>query len=92
MKKRAIFKKLDRYISGDDLDSSELKLVWTDPLLMFAYDCRSDREYMSVKVRMVIVQKTYGRFSNVKAVFYIIKHTNLSLWQKLKLRVLYLFG
>lgn len=92
MKKKEIFTRLDRYISGDDLDSSELKLVWTDPLLMFAYDCRSDREYMLVKGRLAIVRKTYGRFSNVKAVFYIIKHTNLSWWQKLKLRVLYLFG
>lgn len=87
-----MLEKFDRYIDADILSVSELKAAMDNPLLFFAYDAGTLKDYTYAKSGLRYVRKSYGRGKLVKEVFYIISNTQLTDWQKLKAKVLYLIG
>lgn len=81
---------LDDYINKEDLTKDQLKYMYLHPLKMFAYGIK-DRDYESIKGRLVILQKMLGKGYSFKDVSYILDNTGLTRWQKFWLKFNYIF-
>lgn len=86
----AKFTKLDHYIDGTRLSSSEMIYLYLDTILTFAYECRRIKSSKEAKELMDAIKEDLGRFSRITEVFYILDKTSLSKWQKLKLKFQYI--
>ena len=87
----AKFIKLDHYIEGTRLSTSEMIYLYLDTVLTFAYECSHIKTIDEAKELMGAIKEDLGRFSRISEVFYILNKTSLSWWQKLKLKIQYIF-
>lgn len=82
---------LDNYIYSKNLTDEQLRYMYLDPLNMFAYKMVDRKDYEAIKGRLAILQKSLWKGAYFKNVSYILDHTDLTKWQKFKLKFQYLF-
>ena len=82
----AIFTKLDHYIDGTRLSTSELIYLYLDTILTFAYECSRITTCDEAMEHLAAIKEDFGRFGRISEVFYILDRTSLKWWQKLKLK------
>lgn len=81
---------LDNYINNQNLSKEELEHMYMYPLRLCAYNIKNIDNYEKIYGRISVLQKT-KRCWSIKDVFHIINSTNLTKWQKFKLKFLYCF-
>lgn len=82
---------LDNYIYGKNLTDEQLRYMYLDPLNSFAYKMADRKDYEAIKGRLAILQKSLWKGAYFKNVSYVLDHTDLTRWQKFKLKFQYLF-
>ena len=81
----------DNFTSGKNLTEHQLQYMHMCPLNMFAYKIKDSSNYERIKSGLVLVQKCYGRTIMRKDISYILDKTDLTNWQKFKLKFQYAF-
>ena len=82
---------LDNYIYGKNLTDEQLRYMYLDPLNIFAYKIADCKDYERIKGRLAILQKSLWKGAYFKNVSYALDHTDLTKWQKFKLKFQYMF-
>lgn len=82
---------LDNYIYGKNLTYEQLRYMHLSPLNMFAYKIAYCKDYERIKGRLAILQKSLWKGAYFKNVSYVLEHTDLTKWQKFKLKIQYMF-
>lgn len=84
---------LDKYLYDESLNEFEIRLMWKTPLYYCSSGLANETNYERVWGRIAIVNKFYFpmHLSYIKDVFYIVDKTNLTKWQKFKIKLAYIF-
>ena len=82
---------LDKYIYGEKLTDDEARYLTYYPLQMFAYRIAGCKDYKRVQGNLALVQMSHGKGRLFKDISYVLDCTGLTKWQKLWLKIQYLF-